>query len=47
MVSILDNKLNKTKCQKFTPADKVEDMLDIAEYKCGLTGKKVLENSFG
>lgn len=47
MSSILDNKLNKEKCQKFTPADKVEDMLDIAEYKCGLTGKKVLENSFG
>lgn len=47
MSSILDNTLNKQKCQKFTPADKVEDMLDIAEYKCELTGKKVLENSFG
>ena len=47
MSSIFDNKLNKEKCQKFTPADKVEDMLDIAEYKSGLAGKKVLENSFG
>ena len=47
MSSILDNKSNKEKCQKFTPADKVEDMLDIAEYTCGLAGKKVLENSFG
>lgn len=47
MSSILDNKLNKDKCQKFTPADVVEDMLDIADYKNGLAGKKVLENSFG
>lgn len=47
MSSIFDNKLNKGKCQKFTPADKVEDMLDIAEYTGGLVGKKVLESSFG
>lgn len=47
MSSILDNKLNKDKCQKFTPTDVVEDMLDIADYKKGLAGKKVLENSFG
>lgn len=47
MNSILDNKLNKSKCQIFTPADMVEEMLDIAKYKSNLMGKKVLENSFG
>lgn len=47
MSSILDNKLNKGKCQKFTPSNMVEDMLDIAGYTNALAGKKVLENSFG
>ena len=47
MISILDNKSNKDKCQKFTPTDIVESMLDIADYKNALAGKKVLENSFG
>ncbi|MBD5094031.1 MAG: N-6 DNA methylase [Subdoligranulum sp.] len=47
MSSILDNKLNKDKCQKFTPSDIVENMLDLADYRSDLAGKKVLENSFG
>lgn len=47
MISILDNKSNKDKCQKFTPTDMVDSMLDIADYKNALAGKKVLENSFG
>lgn len=47
MSSILDNQLNKDKCQKFTPANIVENMLDLADYRSCLIGKKVLENSFG
>lgn len=47
MSSILDNKNNKIKCQKFTPENLAEFMLDEAEYKTDLYGKKVLENSFG
>lgn len=47
MISILDYKSNKDKCQKFTPPDMVESMLDLANYKNVLAGKKVLENSFG
>lgn len=39
--------MNKEKCQKFTPSDMVEDMLDIVGYTNDLLGKKVLENSFG
>lgn len=47
MISILDNKINKQKCQTFTPANMVENMLDIAGYNKNLAGKKILENSFG
>lgn len=47
MISILDYKENRDKCQKFTPTDMVESMLDIANYKNALAGKKILENSFG
>lgn len=35
------------KCQKFTPQNVVKDMLDLAGYTHGLSGKKVLEYSFG
>ena len=34
-------------CQVFTPENIVAEMLDIAEYKMDLYGKKVLENSCG
>ena len=44
---IIDNAHNKTKCQKFTPEHLVDTMLDLAEYRFGICGKKVLENSFG
>lgn len=47
MKSILDIENNKEKCQKFTPLDIVDAMLDMAEYKTNLMGKRVLENSFG
>ncbi len=47
MSSILDNKKNKDKCQKFTPENIVSEMLDLAGYTHHLSGKKVLENSFG
>lgn len=47
MSSILDYKSNKTKCQKFTPTNVVESMLDVADYTISLAGKKILENSFG
>ena len=47
MISILDYKENRDKCQKFTTTDMVESMLDIANYKNALAGKKILENSFG
>ena len=47
MSSIFDNELNKNKCQKFTPDHLVDEMLDLAGYINDLSGKKVLENSFG
>ena len=47
MSSILDNKKNKDKCQKFTPENMVNEMLDLAGYTHDLGGKKVLESSFG
>ena len=47
MSSILTVNNNKNKCQKFTPSDLVEKMLDLADYKSELMGKTVLENSFG
>lgn len=37
----------KHKFQIFTPTDIIEDMLDLAEYKENLFGKRILENSFG
>ena len=47
MKSILETENNREKCQKFTPINIVEDMLDIVNYNVDLMGKKVLENSFG
>lgn len=47
MKSILDTENNKKKCQKFTPLNIVENMLDMAGYTTDLMGKRVLENSFG
>lgn len=47
MSKIFDNNKNKFKCQKFTPEEMVEIMLDLVDYSTDLMGKKVLENSFG
>ena len=47
MKSILETENNREKCQKFTPLNIVENMLDMAGYNTDLMGKKVLENSFG
>ena len=47
MSSIFDNPNNKSKCQKFTPENMVETLLNIAGYNTNLRGKCVLENSFG
>lgn len=47
MISILDNRNNRIKCQKFTPDQLVQTMLDLAGYSTQLMGKTVLENSFG
>lgn len=47
MNPIIANERNKKKCQKFTPLNKVDDMLDLAGYSRDLFGKKVLEYSFG
>lgn len=47
MSNILDVSNNKRKCQKFTPEDMVNTMLDLIGYSADLMGKKVLENSFG
>lgn len=35
------------KCQVFTPTDYVEELLDSVDYKEGLYGRKILENSCG
>ena len=35
----------KYKCQIFTPIENVEELLDWAEYKKNIYGKKVIENS--
>lgn len=43
MNPIIANERNKKKCQKFTPLNKVDDMLDLAGYSRDLFGKKVLE----
>lgn len=45
--SIIRNQRIKDKCQIFTPADIVTKMLDLANYRDNLFGKKVLENSCG
>lgn len=37
----------KYKCQIFTPKENVEELLNWAEYKKNLYGKKVIENSCG
>lgn len=47
MSSIIDNNLNKEKCQKFTSDTMVVEMLDLAGYCHDLYGKKILESSFG
>lgn len=47
MSKIFDKVENKEKCQKFTPVNMVETMLDLIGYTSNLMGKKVLENSFG
>lgn len=47
MSKIFDIEENKEKCQKFTPTEMVETMLDLIGYSTDLIGKKVLENSFG
>ena len=47
MSSILDNKQNRIKCQKFTPRNIVENMLNMAGYSKNLSGKRILEPSFG
>lgn len=47
MSSIFDNINNKHKCQKFTNDSLVETMLDMAEYVRDLSGKRILEFSFG
>ena len=41
MNPIIANERNKKKCQKFTPLNKVDDMLDLAGYSRDLFGKKV------
>ena len=47
MPSVIENKRIKEKCQIFTPAQTVSEMLDMAGYNENLFGKKVLENSCG
>lgn len=47
MSTIFDNPNNKSKCQKFTPENMVETLLNIAGYNTNLRGKRILENSFG
>ena len=44
---IIANEHNRKKCQKFTPINEVNDMLDLAGYTHGLFDKTVLEYSFG
>lgn len=47
MNNILDVKQNRRKCQVFTPDNIIDLMLDTAEYRFNVIGKKVLEPSFG
>lgn len=44
---VIDNFKTKGKCQIFTPDTIVEKMLELADYRNNLFGKKVLENSCG
>lgn len=43
MKSILETENNREKCQKFTPPNIVENMLDMAEYNVNLIGKGFLK----
>lgn len=47
MSQVLEIKNNRNKCQKFTPSELVDTMLELAQYRGDLYGKYVLENSFG
>lgn len=47
MSSILNIGNNKIKCQKFTPDNLVETMINLVNYNTNLMGKTILENSFG
>lgn len=44
---IINHESNKRKCQKFTSQKEVKKMLDLADYRENLFGKKILEYSFG
>ena len=46
-MSVIDNPHIKEKCQIFTPANIVCQMLDLAGYRDNIVGKSVLENSCG
>lgn len=47
MQKIINEKLIIDKCQIFTPDEYAHKLLDYAEYKKNLYGKKILENSCG
>ena len=47
MISIIENSRIKEKCQVFTPKEQAEHMLNLADYKYNLYGKRLLENSCG
>ena len=47
MKSFYEDESIRNKCQKFTPTEYIEIILDLADYKQNLFGKKILENSFG
>lgn len=47
MTSVIEDLKVKQKCQTFTPAEKVSQMLDLANYVDTLYGKRILENSCG
>ena len=47
MISVIDDPKLKEKCQIFTPAEIVTQMLDLANYRNELVGKTILENCCG
>lgn len=47
MISVIDDSKLKEKCQIFTPAEIVTQMLDLANYRNELVGKTILENCCG